>query len=175
MMRRRWGHGRGEHGERHRGGRGVGRLLAHGDLRFLILHLIAEQPRHGYEIIKAIEESVAGVYSPSPGVVYPTLTMLEELGWARSTETEGGRKRFEATDEGRAALEANRAILDAIQERLGEARAARRRDVAPEILQAMERLKRALMLRSALRPATEEEVEAIAQAINDAAKAVEDL
>src|SRR3982751_4377356 len=72
-----WGHG--GHG---RGGRsGLARFFAQGDLRLVILHLIAEKPRHGYELIKAIEERVAGAYSPSPGVVYPTLTLLEELGY----------------------------------------------------------------------------------------------
>ena len=67
----------------HRGpGRsGLGRFFAHGDLRLVILYLIAEKPRHGYEIIKAIEDRVAGAYSPSPGVIYPTLTLLEELGY----------------------------------------------------------------------------------------------
>ena len=67
------GHSR--HGRHGRGG-GLGRFFAHGDLRLVILHLIAEKPRHGYEIIKAIEEQVAGAYSPSPGVIYPTLTLL---------------------------------------------------------------------------------------------------
>src|SRR3954462_13018841 len=86
------------HGERQfrpgRGGRsGLGRFFAHGDLRLVILHLIAEKPRHGYEIIKAIEDHVAGAYSPSPGVIYPALTLLEELGYVTvSTAPEGGRK-----------------------------------------------------------------------------------
>ena len=64
-------------------------MLEHGDLRFVILDLIAEKPRHGYEIIKAIEDKVSGAYSPSPGVVYPTLTMLEELGYASVVEEDG--------------------------------------------------------------------------------------
>src|ERR687883_295107 len=106
---RRHGHGnhdrrfaRGEHGEdgprlgyrwnKRGGGRfGLGRFFAHGDLRLVILHLIAEKPRHGYEIIKAIEERVAGAYSPSPGVIYPGLTLLEELGYV-TVSTEGGKK-----------------------------------------------------------------------------------
>ena len=71
------GHGRHGHGGRS----GLGRFFAHGDLRLVILHLIAEKPRHGYEIIKAIEEQVGGAYSPSPGVIYPTLTLLEEIGY----------------------------------------------------------------------------------------------
>src|SRR5580700_5094131 len=68
------------HGRQGRGG-GLGRFFAHGDLRLVILRLTAEKPRHGYELIKAIEEQVAGAYSPSPGVIYPTLTLLEELGY----------------------------------------------------------------------------------------------
>ena len=77
---------RGRRHRHHRGGRfGLGRLFAHGDLRLVILHLIAEQPRHGYDIIKAIEDQVGGAYSPSAGVVYPTLTMLEELGYVTVT------------------------------------------------------------------------------------------
>jgi len=76
-----------------RGGRsGLGRFFAHGDLRLVSLHLIAEKPRHGYEIIKAIEEHVGGAYSPSPGVIYPTLTLLEELGYVTVTAGDGVKK-----------------------------------------------------------------------------------
>ena len=71
-------HGRG----RHRFGRRPGRMFDHGELRLVVLALISERPRHGYEIIKEIEDRVAGTYTPSPGVIYPTLTMLEELGHA---------------------------------------------------------------------------------------------
>ena len=63
------------------GGRGGGRMFDQGDLRWVVLQLVAEQPRHGYEIIKEIESRVGGGYSPSPGVIYPTLTLLEEMGW----------------------------------------------------------------------------------------------
>jgi len=66
---------------RGRGGWRGGRVFDQGDLKYVILQLLAEKPRHGYEIIKAIEEQVAGAYSPSPGVIYPTLTLLEELGY----------------------------------------------------------------------------------------------
>src|SRR5476649_939310 len=86
-MRRRFAHGLfggggpgfGRHGWR--GGMRRGRLLDHGDLRFVILQLVAEKPRYGYELIKAIEEKFGGVYTPSPGVVYPTLTLLR--AWQR--------------------------------------------------------------------------------------------
>jgi DNA-binding PadR family transcriptional regulator len=113
------GHGGGW--ERHggRGGRGgwggnafrVGKMLADGDLRLIVLALLAEAPRHGYEIIKAIEEKSSGIYSPSPGVVYPTLTYLEEAGYASAT-SEGNKKVYAITEQGRAHLEENREIAD---------------------------------------------------------------
>jgi DNA-binding PadR family transcriptional regulator len=95
----------------------AGRMLAQGDLRLLALALIADQPRHGYEIIKLLEEKTAGWYSPSPGIVYPTLTYLEEAGYV-TAETEGSKKRYSITDEGRAYLEQNRDFVDAVLERL---------------------------------------------------------
>lgn len=109
-------------GRRHKGGRRpkLGRFFAHGDLRFLILKLIAEKPRHGYELIKAIEELVAGAYSPSPGVIYPTLTLLEELDWIQASASEGSKKLFEITADGSLALEANRNTVDAIYARMAK-------------------------------------------------------
>ena len=105
-----------------RGGSGsdflrFGRMLAQGDLRLLALWLISEQPRHGYEIIKVLEEKTGGWYSPSPGVVYPTLTYLEEAGYARA-EAQGSRKLYTITDEGRAYLEKNRGFLEGVLGRL---------------------------------------------------------
>src|SRR5580704_5767171 len=99
------------HGRQGRGGR-LGRFFAHGDLRLVILHLIAEKPRYGYEIIKAIEEQVAGAYSPSPGVIYPTLTLLEELGYVTVNAGDGAKKLHEITAEGRAFLDANHRAVD---------------------------------------------------------------
>src|SRR5579862_2392690 len=97
-----------------RGGRSrIGRLFAHGDLRLVILHLIAEKPRHGYDIIKAIEDRVGGAYSPSPGVIYPTLTMLEELGHVTVSPGEGAKKLHAITAEGGAYLQAHRMTLEA--------------------------------------------------------------
>jgi DNA-binding PadR family transcriptional regulator len=107
----------------------VGRMLAQGDLKLLALALIAEQPRHGYELIKLIEEKTSGFYSPSPGVVYPTLTFLEEAGYV-TAESEGAKKRYTITEEGRAYLEENRDVADMVLERLaaiGEKLARRRR------------------------------------------------
>jgi DNA-binding PadR family transcriptional regulator len=101
-------------------GFGLGRMMGQGDLRLLALALIAEQPRHGYDIIKAIEEKTAGCYSPSPGIVYPTLTYLEEAEFA-TAEADGSKKRYRITDKGRAFLEENREAVAAILDRLSRA------------------------------------------------------
>ena len=123
--RRHWRSG-GGFGGRHGGGRfGEGgedlmrarRMLAQGDLRLVALALIAETPRHGYEIIKLLEEKTSDWYSPSPGIVYPTLTYLEEAGYVTAS-TEGSKKLYTITDEGRAYLESNRDLADVVLDRL---------------------------------------------------------
>ena len=124
-------HGRGRHRHGFGGGRHgmggdfgggddmirAGRMLAQGDLRLLALALIAEQPRHGYEIIKVLEEKTSGWYAPSPGIVYPTLTYLEEAGYV-TAEASGAKKLYTITAEGRAHLEQNRDFVDAVLARL---------------------------------------------------------
>jgi DNA-binding PadR family transcriptional regulator len=97
----------------------AGRMLASGDLRLIALALIAEQPRHGYEIIKVLEDKTAGWYSPSPGIVYPTLTFLDEAGYV-TAQSEGAKKLYTITEEGRAYLDENRGFVDAVLERLTE-------------------------------------------------------
>lgn len=106
------------------GGRafGMGRKLASVDLQLLILGLLAEKPRHGYEIIKALEERTRGFYVPSPGMVYPALTYLEEIGHA-TVQTEGTRKLYQITAAGKQHLEEHRRQVDAMFtqfERVGE-------------------------------------------------------
>ena len=93
------------------------RMMAQGDLRLIALALIAEAPRHGYEIIKLLEEKTADWYSPSPGIVYPTLTYLEEAGYVTAL-SEGSKKLYTITEEGSAYLKVNREIVDAILDRL---------------------------------------------------------
>jgi DNA-binding PadR family transcriptional regulator len=95
----------------------AGRMLAQGDLRLLALALIAEQPRHGYEIIKVLEDKTEGWYAPSPGIVYPTLTYLEEAGYVTAAAS-GAKRLYTITDDGRTYLEQNRAFVDAVLERL---------------------------------------------------------
>jgi DNA-binding PadR family transcriptional regulator len=117
------------------GGRGggdfmrAGRLLAQGDLRLIALALIAEQPRHGYDIIKQLEERTSGWYSPSPGIVYPTLTYLEEAGHLAS-QSDGAKKLYTITEEGRAYLSENREVVDVVMGRLAHIgrKAARMRE-----------------------------------------------
>jgi DNA-binding PadR family transcriptional regulator len=89
----------------------VGRMLASGDLRLVALYLIEQQPRHGYDLIKAVEEKSAGFYTPSPGIVYPALTFLEEAGFVTS-EADGNKKLYTITEEGRAHLADNRDSIE---------------------------------------------------------------
>jgi DNA-binding PadR family transcriptional regulator len=98
----------------------IGRMLASGDLRLVALYFIEEQPRHGYDLIKAIEEKTAGLYSPSPGIVYPALTFLEEANYVTSA-TEGNKKLYTITDEGRAHLNENREAVQTTLNFLGQA------------------------------------------------------
>ena len=95
-------------------------MFDQGDLKLVILRLLNEKPRHGYEIIKDIEERFGGMYSPSPGTVYPTLTMLEDLGYARARPEESGKKIYEITDEGRAHLAENQPLIDDIFSRIAD-------------------------------------------------------
>src|ERR1700722_15277127 len=139
-----WSRGRGGFG---RGG-GGGRIFGPGDLRLMLLSLIAEKPRHGYELIKEIEQKFGGAYSPSPGSIYPTLTLLEEMDHVRAAATDGARKLFEITDQGRAFLEENRATLDGVIARIGLAARHMSGRAWPEsVHQAMHTLKHALLLR----------------------------
>jgi DNA-binding PadR family transcriptional regulator len=99
---------------------GGARMFDQGHLKFVILRLLAEKPRHGYEIIKEIEDRFGGMYSPSPGTVYPTLTLLEDLGYARARPEESGKKIYEITDEGRTHLAENQPLIDDIFSRIAE-------------------------------------------------------
>jgi DNA-binding PadR family transcriptional regulator len=131
--RRGWSHhfGDGRHGRRFgrfaagfsggmgRGGNAfrAGRRLASGDLQLVLLALLEKQPSHGYELIKALEERSGGFYSPSPGMIYPALTWLEEVGYA-SVTAEGAKKLYSITDAGREYLKQNRNVTDAMLSQL---------------------------------------------------------
>lgn len=146
------GFGRGGHPGGHggpfggRGGRG-GRFFEHGALRFVVLALLAEKPAHGYELIKQIEDKVGGAYTPSAGVVYPTLTLLEETGQIEVAAAEGNKKLYAITDAGRETIAANRVQIDAMFARMGEAGRERRGERDPRLVRAVENLKLALRLK----------------------------
>ena len=156
-----FGHGRGGHGHhgRHQGGwdeggrhgrgpfgGGRGRVFGPGDLRLVLLALIQEKPRHGYELIKELEQKFGGGYAPSPGSIYPTLTLLEELGHVSARASEGTKRLFEITPEGARYLQENAAALDSALARMEMAARAVSGQVPPaELHHAMHTLKAALM------------------------------
>ena len=125
----------------------IGRFLLQGDLRLLVLALIEREPRHGYELIKHVEELTHGFYAPSPGVIYPTLSYLEEAGYIIA-ESEGNKKRYAITVEGRAYLDENRGPAESILERLAhfaerlrdrrERKEAQSREMGPELPRGVE-------------------------------------
>ena len=170
---------RGHHGP-HSEGRGrfgggrhgrSGRMFQHGDLRLLILALIADAPRHGYELIKEIETRLGGAYAPSPGVVYPTLTMLEELGFVTSATTEGSKRQYTVTAAGTAHLEENKATVDAIFARIDDAGSPT--DFGPRIIRGMANLRTALRLRLGRGGLDETQASRIAAALDAAALEIE--
>ena len=164
-------------GEGGRGGPGRfggrGRLFEQGDLRFVILQLIADKPSHGYEIIKAIEDRVAGAYSPSPGVVYPTLTLLEELGQVTVAEGPGTKKLYSITNEGLAALEQNRPAVQSIFARMAEIVAAYGDGPPPQVIRAAVNLRTALRLKLGRGKLTDAQVATIAATLDAAAATIE--
>lgn len=181
------GHGRGGHGRggghgghhgrfgdgRFGGGRGGGgRFFEHGELRHVVLALLGEQPRHGYDIIRALEQRTGGAYSPSPGVIYPTLQLLEDVGHARQVKSKDDRNSYEITAEGRAFLDENAGRIADILARIDHA-GRRHRSGAPAIMEAMDDLKSAL--RSGAETWTDADVGEIAEAIRDAASRIRKL
>jgi DNA-binding PadR family transcriptional regulator len=158
--------------ERHRYGR-RGRVFEQGDLRYVILRLIGDQPSHGYELIKAIEERLGGAYAPSPGIVYPTLTLLEELGYVAAVPTEGAKKAYQITEEGKAALEANRPAVDSIFARMDAVAERAGGGPAPQLVRAMENLRLALRLRLERGNMSPEAVSRIVEILDSTAVAIE--
>ena len=160
----------GRHGE-HRGGRRGGRFFEHGDLRVVILALLEEQARHGYELIKALDERTGGAYRPSPGVVYPTLALLEDEGAIRPATGDAGRKLFEITDIGKAELDRDRLAVEALFARMTEA-AGNAGPGRPRVARAMMNLGMALKNRMS-RTVTPEDLDRIVGMIDDTASAIE--
>jgi DNA-binding PadR family transcriptional regulator len=164
---------RGLHGRR--GRHGGGRVFDQGDLRWVILQLISEKPSHGYELIRLIEERLGGAYSPSPGVIYPTLTLLEEMGLVAVIDSEGAKKAFGITEEGTKALADNAALVEGLFARIAQVAERAGGGPSPQIVRGMENVRTALRLKLEQERGrlTEEQVSAIAKALDDAAHAIE--
>jgi DNA-binding PadR family transcriptional regulator len=127
-----------------RGGGGRRRMFDGGELRLVLLKLIAEKPRHGYDLIRAIEQRTGGAYAPSPGIVYPTLTMLSEMGLIEEQLAEGARKLFAITPEGTSHLAEHDAEVVAMLARLDALSAMRERTDAVPIRRALHNLRSVL-------------------------------
>ena len=156
-----------------RGPRGRRRMFEGGQLRLVLLKLIADEPRHGYDLIRAIEEMTGGDYAPSPGIVYPTLTLLQDMGLIEEAEAEGARKPFQVTDEGRAHLEENADEVDELFERLDEHGSRRRRSHRPEMGRAVGNLMTALKNRIAHEGWNEDLLNEVVDILDDAAQRIE--
>lgn len=157
---------------RHGGGRH--RLFDGSDLRLVLLKLIAEKPRHGYDLIRAVEERTGGAYAPSPGIVYPSLTMLNEMGFIDEQLAEGARKVFAITAQGTAHLEEHAAEVAAMLARLDELGAMRERTDAIPMRRALHNLRSVLQHRLGEGLDKEKLHEAVAL-IDEAARKIERL
>jgi len=163
-----FGHGRGRRGGRRR-------MFESGELRLVLLKLIADEPRHGYDLIRAIEELTHGSYAPSPGVVYPTLTMLQDMGLIQEAAAEGTRKAFAITPEGEAHLAERVEEVEALFERLTGAGEGKRRAGGRPIQRAVGNLLSALWHRVTADDMGEDRLHEIAAILDDAAQKIERL
>ena len=159
------------------GGRGRGRrarrMFESGELRLVLLKLIVDEPRHGYDLIRAIEEMTGGEYAPSPGVVYPTLTLLQDMGLIGEAPGEGPRKSFQATDEGRAYLEERSEEADGLFERLEDLKPRGENMAGPAIGRAVKNLMTALGHRLKAEGFDEDLFLEVAAILDDAAQKIE--
>ncbi|EGD58104.1 PadR family transcriptional regulator [Novosphingobium nitrogenifigens DSM 19370] len=156
------------------GGRG-GRMFAQGELRLLLLSLLGDASRHGYDLIKAVEELTGGAYAPSPGVVYPTLALLVDEGLIVEAPGEGARKAFVATEAGKAEIAARSEEIGVIVDRLKALGEASDREASPPVMRAMTNLKLALKGRVFAKGFDEDVAHKIAEILDEAARRIERL
>jgi DNA-binding PadR family transcriptional regulator len=159
------------------GGRGRGRrarrMFESGELRLVLLKLIADEPRHGYDLIRAIEDLTGGEYAPSPGVVYPTLTLLQDMGLIEEAAGEGARKPFQVTDEGRTHLDERADEVESLFERLADLKPSDGSMAGPAIGRAVKNLMTALSHRIGRDGLNEELLHEIAAILDEAAQRIE--
>jgi DNA-binding PadR family transcriptional regulator len=157
-----------------RGGRrGRARVFESGELRLVLLKLIADEPRHGYDLIRAVEELTGGSYAPSPGVVYPTLTMLLDMGLIDEVKGGGARKAFRITTEGEAHLAEKAEEVEALIARLSGLGDHQRKAGGAPIKRAVGNLLSALWHRVTREDADEDMLHGIAAILDEAAQKIE--
>jgi DNA-binding PadR family transcriptional regulator len=152
-----------------------GRVFEQGDLKYVVLKLLAEKPRHGYEIIKELEERFGGTYAPSAGTVYPTLALLEDLGYASVTLEEGGKKVYVITPAGTKYLEENRDAVEDIFERIADIGASVFGEAMGEVNKAFGRLARATYTTAPWHTKDKDVVDAIRKALDEATTRIEEV
>ena len=173
-----FGRGRGFGGRHGHDDEGRGRrrrMFDSGELRLVLLRLIADEPRHGYDLIRRIEELTRGAYAPSPGVIYPTLTLLDDMGQIAAADSEGAKKLFAITPEGQAELDANAALVDELLARLAEVGDEQQRTDSASVRRAMGNLRAVLMNRLRDRDLDEATLHEIVARIDEAAQKIERL
>lgn len=170
----RGGFGRGGPGRGGPGSRGR-RMFDGSELQLLLLKLIGDAPRHGYDLIREIEERTGGVYAPSPGVVYPTLTLLDEMGLIEERQAEGTKKQFGVTDAGTAQLETKQDEVAALFARIDALAETRERTDSAPIGRAIMNLRTALHQRLGAGDATRDTVHEAAAILDEATRKIERL
>lgn len=151
------------------------RMFGQGELRLALLALVRDEPRHGYELIKAIEEMTGGTYAPSPGAVYPTLQMLEDENMITEAEAEGAKKPFEATVDGIAELDARADEVEKLMTRLESLGEKRSRVRSPDLFRAMGNLASVLKNRAKAGKLDKAAMDEIVDIIDEVAKRIERL
>jgi DNA-binding PadR family transcriptional regulator len=160
-----------------REGRGGGRrrMFDGGELRLVLLRLIADEPRHGYDLIREIEARTGGAYAPSPGVVYPTLTLLADMGLIEERQSEGAKKLFAVTAAGETELAEKAEEVAALMARIAELGEHRERTSGGPVRRAMVNLRAAVAERVAGRSVDQELLHKVAEILDEAARKVERL
>jgi DNA-binding PadR family transcriptional regulator len=165
-----WGEGRGGMG----GGR-ARRMFDGGELKLVLLKLIADAPRHGYDLIRQIEELTGGAYAPSPGVVYPTLTLLDDMGLIEAGKSEGAKKLFTVTEAGAANLAENAELVEALFARLAEVGKHSARSDGGPVRRAIGNLRAALQERVMKEDTDPETLHQIAALLDEVTQKIERL
>jgi DNA-binding PadR family transcriptional regulator len=173
-----WGHiARNHRGRGFGGGEGRGRrrMFDGGELRLVLLKLIEEAPRHGYDLIREIEERSGGAYAPSPGVIYPTLTLLSDMGLIAEAVSDGAKKQFAVTHEGTVHLTENTEAVEAAMAKLAAMGEARQRTDGMQVRRAMGNLREAIQIRLSRDDVTVETLHAVTALLDEAAQKIERL